>query len=125
MGTNPWTYIFLFVIVGLAGVMLLAYLASAIITRAAASYSEKTLDRFTKEIEDKLPGKNCGECGCENCNFFADALLRRELSVQKCPYASETLEPEVDEIIARLQALMDDPTPPKARRSFFDRIIGE
>ena len=125
MGTNPWTYIFLFVFAGFAIVLLLTFISSTIITKFATRYSEKTLDKFTKEIEAKLPGKNCGECGCETCYYFADALLRRELSESKCPYAGETLEAEVDEIVARLQALMDDPTPPKQRRSFFDRIIGE
>ena len=125
MGTNPWTYIFLFTIILLVGVMVLSWIASLLIGFFAAKYSKKILGQFTKEIEEKLPGKNCGECGCENCSVFADALLHRELSEKKCPYASETLEADVDEIVARLQKLLEDPTPPKRRRSFFNRMIGE
>ena len=125
MGTNPWTYIFLFAFGLLAAAVFFSFLSAWLVGIYATRYSKKLLGRLTKEIEDKLPGKNCGACGCENCQAFADALLHRDLTEKKCPYASETLEAEVDEIVARLNKLLEDPTPPKERRSFFNRIIGE
>ena len=30
----------------------------------------------TDELEQLLPGKNCGKCGCANCRAYAEQLVR-------------------------------------------------
>jgi len=38
-----------------------------------------------KEIENKLPGYNCGSCGYSNCAKFSRALSHKETTLDACP----------------------------------------
>lgn len=122
MGTNPWTYIFLFVVAIAGGATILGVLYGLVIAKVAANFSDKTLGNFTNQMTELLPGENCGKCGFKTCKEFANAVLRTETSEKKCPYLDEDTIEQMLECRENLQQIMEDPTPPKQRKeSYWDR----
>ena len=115
MGSNPWTYILIFIVVIAAGATGFGVLFSLLIARVGTSFAEKTQSAYQREIENMLPGKNCGQCGFENCAAYADAVLHTEADEDLCPHGKEGLAEEMVACRGRLQAIMEDPTPPKVR----------
>ena len=122
---NPWLVVLIVVVIGFVAIVSLAYLISLVVSFAADTYSKKFFGGYQKSIEDMLPGKNCGQCGCPDCAAFADCLMRQELVLSKCPYADPEKEALIDELVEKLKKEIEDPQPIKKRRSFFDRIISK
>ena len=63
-----------------------------------------------------LPGRNCGQCGCENCRNYAEALLNRDLDFDKCPYAAETSPEGLEACVERFWKIANDRAPVEKRR---------
>jgi Na+-translocating ferredoxin:NAD+ oxidoreductase RNF subunit RnfB len=125
MGTNPWTYIFVFVFAIAGGTLILGVLYSLIIAKAAARYSDKVLDKFTVNMAKMLPGADCGQCGFKSCEEYADAVLHTEADEDKCPYAAAGTPEKMLAMREKLQKLMEDPTPPEDRKPrFWDKKFG-
>lgn len=119
MGTNPWTYILVFTLVIVAGVLVLGTLGGLLMGFVASRYSEKTLNRFLKEMEALLPGKNCGQCKCATCALYAEAVLHADLDEDLCPYAKAGTPEAMAAVRQRWQKLLEDPTPPKKKEPRF------
>ena len=53
------------------------------------SMSENKTKDMIKEIINLLPNYNCGECGCNNCENFAYAILNHKTNISKCPILNQ------------------------------------
>ena len=111
MGTNPWTYIFVFILAIVGGILVMGTLGGLLIGFAASRYSEKNLNRYQTEIQKLLPGKNCGQCKFATCAEFADAVLHAEADDDACPYAKAGTPEAMAAVRQRLQKSLEDPTP--------------
>ena len=49
-----------------------------------AEASENSGSKSIKMIEKELPGINCGACGYENCNAFAEAVFSDKVDLDLC-----------------------------------------
>ncbi|MFW5999054.1 MAG: RnfABCDGE type electron transport complex subunit B [Halanaerobiaceae bacterium] len=58
-------------------------------------------DQRLDDIEEALPGVNCGACGYAGCSSFAEAVVTGEASVSGCPVGGE-------EVAARLAEIMGE-----------------
>lgn len=59
------------------------------------------------EVQQLLPGTNCGECGESSCMAFATKLIERETSVDDCPPLIE--DPKYEEQKEKLVELLKPP----------------
>lgn len=119
MGTNPWTYIFVFALAIVVFTLLVAVVQSFLISKVAVRYADKTHNSFVKEMTGLLPGKNCGACGYESCAAYAEDVLHTQAPENACPYAKEGTPEALEECRSRLHELLEDPTPPKERKPRF------
>lgn len=49
-------------------------------------------DPKIKEIEELLPGLNCGACGLANCKQFAEKLANKGIAIDKCKITARNKE---------------------------------
>lgn len=116
MGTNPWTYIGFAVLIGAASIIALSALISFTMALFSRQTVNKTVENYLQEIEEMLPGRNCGECGCENCRIYAEALLNRDVDFNKCPYAAESAPQALEDCVERFWKIANDRAPVEKRR---------
>lgn len=116
MGNNPWSYIALFTAVIAAIIIGSSVLSSWLVSVVARRFAKKTGAAFQRDAERLLPGKNCGDCGCQSCAEYANAVLHREAEETLCPHGEDNLPEELNACLARLDAMLSDPTPPKVRK---------
>lgn len=57
------------------------------------------VDPRVEEIDDALPGANCGACGEPGCNRFAEAVVNGEAEVDGCPVGGSELADEIADIM--------------------------
>ena len=99
---NPWLVIFLVALALVACLMIFYAILSAIVISVAKRHGEKIFQQYTEEMEQLLPGKNCGKCGCANCYEYARKLVRgEEEDITLCTEGG-------DEVTEKLQARIDD-----------------
>ena len=113
---NPWTFILIAVVGGFVGITLLAALISLTMSAVSGRKVNKTVDNFLDELEGMLPGKNCGDCGCKNCRFYAEVLLNRDLAFDKCPHCAEDTPLALEACVDRFWKIADDRAPVEKRR---------
>lgn len=87
--------ILLFVIGGLLG------LGLAIATKVF----HVEVDARVEEINDMLPGYNCGACGCPGCMGMAEKLVEGSINLKACKPAKE------DALLAIQKYLKETPGP--------------
>lgn len=122
---NPWLYLLIFVVVMIVGILLLAVITSLSIAWAAGKYSDRIIPQHAKQIENLLPGTNCGQCKCESCAEFADKVLHTEIDEDRCPFCDEKTQDRMLAVREHLQKLMEDPTPVrKDEPRFWERKFG-
>lgn len=121
MGSNPWTYLLLFIAVIAGGAIVLGILFSLLMGFLGGRFAEKTQEKYRRKMETMLPGKNCGACGFENCGAYADAVLHNLADENLCPHGSEDLPDRLENCRKQLQDLMEDPTPPAERKSIWNK----
>jgi len=56
-------------------------------------------DARIREVMEKLPGANCGACGMAGCARFAEALAKREATLDNCKVCSEEVASEIAGIL--------------------------
>lgn len=117
MGSNPWTYIGVMILIVAGGIVLLSVLSSLLISVASVRHADKVTKDTVKQLEKLLPGKNCGECGCSSCGEYAGLCLNRE-AVTPCPYCTQQTDMEklIDDFWAKTET--DEPELPKGWRKF-------
>ncbi|MCI8388533.1 MAG: RnfABCDGE type electron transport complex subunit B [Clostridiales bacterium] len=57
------------------------------------------VDERIPEIQDKLPGANCGGCGYAGCAALAEAIVKGEAKPSACVVGGETVADSVAEIM--------------------------
>lgn len=115
MGTWGWISVF---VLGIAAFLLtVSFLFNAVVYWVAARHSEKTIRKYTKELEKLLPGKNCGGCGCQTCKAYALAVFELEKNADCCVIGSEELTQRLNAKMEEFQKLLETDTP-KEKNSF-------
>ena len=110
MSIHPFLWVLIFAAAIAVMVILISFLVGMFVSVAGHRYGEKLQNRYQKKICLLLPGKNCGECGCESCDGFARAVLFGAVAEDACPYVqAESVLAAVNEMLK----LMEDPKPPK------------
>lgn len=111
-------------VIALAG---LALLASFGLAMAARAFAVK-VDPKVEEIEEALPGANCGACGLPGCSELARRIAEGKAGVDACPVGGEAVAHMVARIMgqeyegggARMVALvLCDGGDQVARKRFF------
>lgn len=102
-----WGYILLFAVGIAAFILILSLLFSLIVAWAARLHSNKTLDKSLTALEKQLPGKNCGECGCETCAAYARAVFTCRMDTDRCTMGDPELPKRLDACMAAFEKLME------------------
>lgn len=123
MGDNPWTYIGIMILAVTAFIILVSLLIGFLVSAAAKGFANKTVDTFAQDMTKKLPGKNCGDCGYESCEAYAEAVLLCEAPEIACPHGAPGLPETLNAYVDRFQKMAEDPTPIKKKTRFWDRYI--
>lgn len=113
---NPWLYVFIFAFAVVAMVLLICLIIGLSVAVAGRRYSDKLQSRHQKKIRALLPGKDCGQCGCENCDGFARAVLFGAVAENACPYTAPEAPAQMIAIVNDMLKQMEDPRPVKDRR---------
>lgn len=108
---NAWKYIIIVAIAATAFILLLSLLTNLVISWAAGRYSDKTLKKNLKELEEMLPGKNCGACGCKNCAEYAMAVFTYRKETNCCPEGEIDLPQRLDAYMEQFQESLVNDTP--------------
>ncbi len=56
-------------------------------------------DERVEQIEDILPGANCGGCGYAGCSSFAEAVVKGEAAPDGCPVGGEKVANKICEVL--------------------------
>ncbi len=116
MGSNPWTYLLIFIAVIAGFTVVLGLLFSLLMGALGGRIADRNTEKYRKRMEALLPGKNCGACGFESCAAYADAVLHAMADEDLCPHIDQGEAARLDGIRAQLQASLEDPTPLKDRK---------
>ena len=118
---NPWLVILLLALGVVACVMIFYMILSYIVLKVARNHGEKIFKKYTDELEQLLPGKNCGKCGCANCRAYAEQLVRGgEDDFTLCAVGGDDLPDQLKACIAELEELVkpaETPENPDAREN--------
>lgn len=116
MKLHPLLWVLIFAVATFALIMLISFLISISVAVAGRRYGDKLHSKHQKKIRDMLPGKNCGQCGCESCDAYARAVLFGAVAENACPHADEQLPEKMIAVVNEMQKLIEDPKPVKSRR---------
>lgn len=122
MNIHPLVGALIFALVFVAMTLLISFLIALCVAVAGRRYGDKLQNKHQKKIRDMLPGKNCGECGCENCDGFARAVLFGAVAESACPYGEEDLPEKMIAVVNDMQKLMEDPRPIRDRKNRIESI---
>lgn len=116
MGSNPviWALIFGVAVSGL--IIVLSLLFGLCVSIAGRSYSEKLQRQYQNRLRQLLPGKDCGQCGCESCDVYARMVLFGVEGENACPHADADTPQKMLALVKEMQQLMEDPKPIKKRK---------
>ena len=119
MGSNPWSYIGVIVLAFAGGIVLLSLLSSLLIAVFSNRHAQKTTQTVLGQIEKKLPGTDCGQCGCKKCKDYAALALNQEV-VTPCPYCTEAVNEEIESSVQEFWKLTEqkEAKMPKGWRKF-------
>ena len=57
------------------------------------------VDERIEEVEEVLPGANCGACGYAGCASFAEAVVEGDAEISGCPVGGEVVAEKIAEIL--------------------------
>ena len=119
MGNNPWTYIGLIILISVGSLTILSLLASFMIALFSGRHAQKTTQAVIQKIQDRLPGTDCGECGCKTCREYAVLVLNQEV-VTPCPGCTQAVTEELEGYAQDFWKLTEQEKPelPKGWRKF-------
>lgn len=120
MGSNPVIWALIFGVAVSALIIFLSLLFGLCVALAGRSYSGKLQRIYQDKLRQLLPGKNCGECGCETCDLYARGVLFGVEAENACPHAPEGTPQQLLALVKEMQMLMEDPKPiPKRKKRGF------
>ena len=86
------------VILAASVLLLLGIVMSAVLGWAANKF-HVPVDIRIEEINDVLPGANCGGCGYVGCNEYAEAIVNEGVEVDRCPVGGAGCAEGVGEVM--------------------------
>ncbi|MBN1898589.1 MAG: RnfABCDGE type electron transport complex subunit B [Spirochaetes bacterium] len=89
-----------------------------IILGIAAKFFKTDMDSRIKDIEEILPGINCGACGFPGCSGYAKALVKQDVDISLCI-------PGASQVQARIAAIMGKETKDKESLIAKVRCVGD
>ncbi len=116
MNIHPLLWVLIFAVAAFALVLIISLIIAVSVAVAGRRYGDKLQSKHQKKIRDMLPGKNCGQCGCQDCDGFARAVLFGAVAENACPYGDEELPGKMIQVVNDMQKLMEDPRPPEGRK---------
>ena len=116
MGINPWLWVLIFAVGFFLLIAFLSFLIAHFVAIASRRYGDKLYNKHQQKIRSLLPGRNCGACGCTDCEEYARAVLFGIVAENACPYGGEDLPEKMLKVVQDMQKLMEDPKPPKRRK---------
>lgn len=79
--------------------------AIAAVLAAGLGIASRTLEVETDprvdEVNECLPGANCGACGYAGCDAFAEAVVEEEAPVDGCPVGGSDVAEEIADILGK------------------------
>lgn len=109
---NVWGYILLFVGIATVFILVLSVMATVGITWFAHLRSQRIIKKYLSKLEMLMPGKNCGECGCENCKAYAMDVFSCRKDTDCCTVGGNELTRQLNECMDEFQRVLE-PEPPK------------
>lgn len=98
---NVWGYLIIGIFLVTAFIILLTVLYNAGMMYFASKFARDTIDKQLKLLHKELPGKDCGQCGCESCIAYAHAVFT-------CHKEADLCVPGGKKVAAKLKAHMDE-----------------
>ncbi|MCR5636805.1 MAG: RnfABCDGE type electron transport complex subunit B [Clostridiales bacterium] len=81
------------IVVGIIGLIV------GIVLAVASTLFYVPVDKTAKDLEEALPGANCGSCGFSGCSGYAKALSKGEAKVGLCSPGGEAVAKELSRIL--------------------------
>lgn len=103
-----WQFIILAVIFFTVFFIGTAWLVNVIIASVGRRYSEKVQNENVEKLQKLLPGKDCGDCGFENCQEYARAVFYGRADENKCPHGKESLPEDMKTVVASFVAFLEN-----------------
>lgn len=120
---NVWQVLLIGILCVSTFIVVLAILYNLMMVWFAGCFSGKTLKKHLLEIENELPGKDCGDCGCETCKDYAYAVFTCHMDPNCCteggPELAEKLNAHMDEFLK----VLADKKEMNQKASLWDRIF--
>ena len=110
---NVWGYILIVAVCATIFILLLSLVTNWLIVWFAGRSSGKVLDKSVKKLEEMLPGKNCGKCGCETCAEYAMAVFTYHMETDRCTEGAADLPRQLDSYMKDFQDSLVNETPKK------------
>ena len=104
---KTWGTILIFVVAATAIIIMLSLFASLLIARFARGYSEKTLKRYIRKIQEMLPGEDCGGCGCATCAEYAHCVFYGKADADRCVKGDPDLPPRLEQCVEEFQQILE------------------
>ena len=84
-----------------------AWLVVTIVATIGRRHAEKLQHECVEKICKLLPGKNCGECGCENCEAYAREVFYGRLDEDRCTRGKENLPDNIKEVVGSFMTFLE------------------
>ena len=111
MELHPLIWVLIFAGAVMAMVIVISFIIALSVAVAGRRFGDKLQNQHQTKIRQLLPGKDCGRCGCENCDGFARAVLFGAVAENACPYGEAELPEKMIAIVNEMQKKMEDPRP--------------
>ncbi len=103
---NVWGYLIVGVVLFSAFIIVLTLLYNAGMMYFASKFARDTIDKHIKLLEKELPGKNCGQCGCESCIAYAHAVFTCHKEADLCVPGGEKVAEKLKAHMANFEKIL-------------------
>lgn len=104
---RTWGTILIVVVIAAAIIILLSLLSTLLIAWFARGYSEKTLKRYIRKIQEMLPGEDCGGCGCTTCAEYAHCVFYGKADADRCVKGDSELSAKLEQCVEEFQKILE------------------
>lgn len=87
--------LFIYAVASMGGIAAILAAGLGVASRAF----EVEVDPRVEEVNEELPGANCGACGYAGCDAFAEAVVEGEAPVSGCPVGGESVTEAIGDIL--------------------------
>lgn len=81
---NPFVTLLLVALVAITVIVAIALVPTFIVMSFSKKYALQYHAQLKERIVERLPGTDCGCCGCESCTHFAGQLIEGQAECSQC-----------------------------------------